>query len=428
MASSQRGATSLTITRFLNRIYERTGLKLDFQDITKASCFSDLSRAITRDKFDHLPAIKSSSIQEYYPLSPGQKRFWALNQIDNSGIALNLCNVSSIRGAFDINCLQKAVNTIVDRHEILRTSFHFVDDEPVQKVHSVSDLSFQIKYEDLTANQNGSETAETIASEIINRPFDLTTGPLFRIHVMKMGEKQFTQVFVMHHLISDGWSVGLFVEELGELYNAFVKNEEVSLSQPKIQYRDYVLWKEEILETDRLLPQKRYWHEILDGAGSEIAWPLEGNEQYGDFEGEEIGFSVGKPLTRDINDICSRYAVTPFTVLYVGLQVLIARYTPKKDLLIGTSAAGRTHHSIENQLGYFISTLPLRMQVNGDESFEILLKRAHQVVLDALSNQDFPVDLLDDPLATKATDFEVLLLYQTSKTIPILKMPGKTWK
>jgi aspartate racemase len=243
-----------------------------------------------------------------------------------------------------------------------------------------------------------------IAREEARRPFDLSEGPLVRATLIKLADQQQALLFSMHHIITDGWSFGVLIRELVELYRAFTKGQDSPLTPLPIQYADYAHWQRERLEGDLAAQQLAYWRRQLGGMLPALTLPLDRpRPPVRSFRGAILPFSIGADLTREIKSLAHREGVTLFTLLLAAFQALLHRYSGQDDIIVGCPIAGRTAVETEGLIGLFLNTLALRANCSGNPPFQQFLARISRTTFEAFSNQDLPFDKLVEALQPSRT-------------------------
>lgn len=327
------------------------------------------------------------------PVSLSQQRLWLLAQIEPGTAAYNIWVGLRLRGALNLDPLEKSLHAIVDRHESLRTTFDIRGAEPVQIV--ARHPNFALAYTDLS-----SFSATQIESEAYNRavietgkPFDLKQGPLFRAVLLRLGPEHHILLCVMHHIISDGWSAGLLVRELIANYGEFSKRPDYRPGPLPLQYGDYAIWQRQLLTGDVLERQLAYWKSKLTGSppvlnlASDRVRPPVWSPQ---------GWSQAIPLTRSVLEqlktISRNHDATVFMVALAAFNLLLYRYTDQADIVIGVPVAGRNHIETEPLIGCFVNTVALRTDLSGNPRFGTLLAQVRNNTLEAFANADVPFE------------------------------------
>jgi amino acid adenylation domain-containing protein len=363
------------------------------------------------------------------PLSFSQERLWLVQQLDPESAAYNIPLVLRFTGDLRIEALRESLAAIVRRHESLRTRFETVESRPVQVIDSAGDAGLPLA--DLTGLPAASREAEAgrLAREEALRPFDLRQGPVFRAALLRLSAREHALVVNLHHIVSDGWSSGVFARELGLFYQAFVQGRPAGLAALPIQYADYALWQRRTLEGGVLEKQLAFWRQRLAGLDPVLELPADHPRPLRRSErGETCRFSLPEPLARDLEALSGRQKTTLFATLLAGFFALLHRQSGRDSLCVGTPVAGRRHAETEGLIGFFVNTLVLRSDRAGDPPFREHLARVHDGVLDAQAHQDVPFDRLVLDLAPERSPshtpiFQVLFALQNAPAAP-LELPG----
>lgn len=333
------------------------------------------------------------------PVSFAQQRLWFLDQLDPGSPVYNIPAAIHIEGELDVKVLEQSFNALIERHEILRTTFAVVDDEPVQVVSSAQ--PFTLPLEDLQRYPS-SEQEEVVQQRMYlasTRPFDLQQGPLLSARLFRLAEKKHILFLNIHHIIADGWSIGILWHELGILYTSLLTGCPSPLSDLPIQYADYAVWQRKWLTGERLERLTEYWRRQLAGAPVSIDLPADRvRPPTQTFCGSLYNFSLPSALVTQLESLSEREGVTPFMTLLALYQTLLYRYSGQDDVLVGTPVAGRTRSRVDGLLGFFVNILVLRGDLAGNPCFSALLRRTREVCLGAYAHQDMPFEKLVDEL------------------------------
>jgi hypothetical protein len=336
-----------------------------------------------------------------------------------------------LTGRLDVSSLERTFAEIVRRHEVLRTTFAVDGKEPVQiigerVVHTlpVSDLS------NLPASELRAETKRRIAAEAA-RPFDLKSGPLLRVQLLRLGEEEHVLLVTMHHIVSDGWSIGVMVREVATLYAAYVRGEESPLEELPVQYADFAHWQRDWLQGEVLDKQLDYWRNELAGAPEVIKLPLDRpRSKTTGHRAATHSFEVSAALMDALKQLGNERDATLFMVLHATFLSLLHYHTGEVDIVIGTDVANRNKIELEPLIGFFVNQLVLRVDVSGDPSFKALLERVRKVALGAYAHQHLPFDALVETLNPERSMlhsplFQVKLVLQNTP-LPPLELSGLT--
>lgn len=331
-----------------------------------------------------------------YALSFAQERLWFLDQFDPGSPVYNISRALHIEGPVDSTALQKALDGIVARHESLRTVFRSVDGTPVQEV--IPDRRLNLQLVTLDDQMSEEEVRLTLRTEV-RRPFDLLCDLPLRATLFRCKEEEHWLLLVLHHIASDGWSMGVLLRELSELYTASCTGESAELPELPIQYADFAQWQREWLRGEELEKQASYWKEKLKGAPPLLELPTDDSRPHQQtLSGAREAVRFSSALTDSLRVFSRREGATLFMTLLAALQVLLQRITGQTDISVGTAIANRTRVELEPMIGFFVNTLVLRGDLSGKPSFRNLLKQVRDVALEAYAHPELPFEHLVDTL------------------------------
>ena len=368
-------------------------------------------------KFQALPAqvIQPRPHEEKMPLSFAQQRLWFLDQLEAGKPIYNITAASRVTGTLNYQALEQSITAILSRHEVLRATFDVVADEPVQKIQPLADFRFMaaaytgevqpnrpdnllIDLRHLPAEER--ETAAHCLTTLeMHRPFNLSTGPLLRASLFRLGVAEHILILTMHHIVSDGWSMGIFFRELGVFYDDFVNGRSPTLSPLPIQYSDFAHWQQKQLSGDRLEKQLRYWRQQLDGAATLLELPTDQpRPAIQRFQGAAQTHWLPTSLSQMLHSLTRQEGITPFMILLTAFATLLHRYTRQDDILIGSPIANRIEAQTEALIGFFVNTLVLRTDLSDQPTFRQLLQRVRETTLEAYAHQELPFEKLVEEL------------------------------
>ncbi|MBV9808996.1 MAG: non-ribosomal peptide synthetase, partial [Solirubrobacterales bacterium] len=325
------------------------------------------------------------------PLSFGQQRLWFLAQLDPGSAAYNTASSLSMRRV-EVGALRWALASLVERHESLRTTFVSVDGEPFQRVGVAGEVPLEVR------DVESVERAREVAGEFARGPFDLQAGPLLRAGLLRVGPEQSVLVVCVHHIVTDGWSMGLFFSELSALYNARLGGRDAGLPELPFQYVDFAVWQRRQLQGERLAELLGFWRGELEGLSTLELSTDRPRPAAPSFRGGSVPLVLGPEVTRALREVAQRHGATLFMALTAAFAGLLARYTRQTDIAIGTPVAGRSRSELERLIGFFVNTIVLRCDLSGDPSYRDLLVRTRERALRAYAHQDLPFEKLVEEL------------------------------
>ncbi|MFZ5986960.1 MAG: condensation domain-containing protein, partial [Bacillota bacterium] len=390
------GGHSLKAAVLVSRIHKEFDAKISLGEIFKTPTIRGIAEGLKTSGSSIYSSILHLEEEEYqapgeesvvYPASSAQKRLFILERMGSLGTTYNLPGIMIVEGSINREAFENAFIKLVKRHETLRTSFELLNDEPVQRVHKHVD--FRLGFRD------AAESMEEIIKGFI-REFDLGTAPLFRAELVKIEEEKHLLMFDMHHIISDGVSTVILVKEFIDLYRG------ANLPELRIQYRDYAIWQNKILETEFIKKQQKYWLDIFSGEIPVLNMPQDySRPSIQSYEGDRIAFTPSKGLSDGLRAAAENTSSTLYMVLLAAYNILLHRYTGQEDIIVGSPTAGRPHADLESLAGMFVNTLALRNYPKGGKTFSCFLKEVRDNVLRALENQDYQFEKLIDDVDLK---------------------------
>jgi len=362
---------------------------------------------IHKEKFIEIMSNRQKSIpiakfQKEYPLTSSQKRLWFLNQFDGGGLAYNIPLALNINGRLDIEILQEVFQKLIERHEILRTIFEKnIDGEVFQRVISMKDFHFTIRLKEAPENNDQTYVEELINKELQYK-FQLDTAPLLRVLLIKKTTTHYVLFININHIICDGLSIKLFIKELFESYNSRLNNTKENLPSLSIQHKDYALWLLSDGQQSKLVSSEKYWLEKLTGTLTILELPTsKARPLLKTYNGKTNQYFFSKTLNKQLLTFAKQNGASLFMVLTAGINGLLYKYTNAKDIILGTSVAGREHTDLENQIGLFLNTVTIRTFLNPKDNFTQLLQLQKRELLDCYAHQNYPFDILVNKLNLK---------------------------
>ncbi|MHB8063012.1 MAG: amino acid adenylation domain-containing protein, partial [Ruminiclostridium sp.] len=388
------GGHSLSATTVIGRIHKELNVYVPIAEFFRLRNVESVSEYISFTKKEDFVSISPVNEAEYYDVSSAQQRMYILQQMDKTSISYNIPMAVEIKGRIDLKRVQKAFEILIERHEALRTSFHSVDNQIVQKIHSIDEVTSSMDIVDFMDQKDN----ECIKSEIKNliRPFDLEKFPLLRLKLLRREEDRYILVLDIHHIISDGTSMSILIKEFSEIYS------DRQLPKLRLQYKDYAFWQKKIRELDAFKQQEKYWLKEFSGhlpVLDLISPDLRRNHMT--FAGDYVVFALDSEVTEKVIAQANETENTLFMVLLANIILLLSKYSGQKDIIIGTPSAGRNHSDLENIMGMFVNTLAIRGKVDESLSFKDYLNTIKGKTLKAFSNQDYQFEELVDHIGLR---------------------------
>ncbi|MUG96547.1 amino acid adenylation domain-containing protein [Scytonema sp. UIC 10036] len=346
-----------------------------------------------------LTPLLTVSREQPLPLSFAQQRLWFLDQLEGENCVYNIPFFWQISGFLNTSALEQAIREIVQRHEVLRTTFSVVDGVPIQVIHAHPQLMIQVlDWRQLTEKDRLSK-AQQLATAELQQPFDLSNPPLLRVKLLQLADLSHLLLLVIHHIVCDGWSMNIFRRELFTLYTAFCAKEPSPLPELPLQYADFAHWQRQWLQGEVLQTQLNYWQKQLATAPPLLELPTDRpRPSVQSFRGRSIFLQLDRDLTQKLKRLSQESGTTLFMTLLAAFMLLLSRYSGQEDIVVGSAIANRNRREIEPLIGFFVNTLALRTHLQGNPTFSELLDRVKQVTLDAYDHQDLPFEKLVDEL------------------------------
>ncbi|QSQ26379.1 non-ribosomal peptide synthase/polyketide synthase [Pyxidicoccus parkwayensis] len=414
------GGHSLLATQLVSRVRQAFGRELPLASVFRSPSVAQLAQQLQTASHTQAPPITRASREQPLPLSFSQQRLWFLDQLEPGANVYNVPMVLRLEGALDVSALQRSFEELVRRHEALRTTFHTEGGQPLQVISEPHRLPLAVvDLSALSAEQRDAEARRLVDLEV-QRPFSLTTGPLLRVALFQLSPTEHVLVLNMHHIVSDGWSMGVLVREVVALYEAFSQGKSSPLPALALQYADYAAWQRGWLQGEALRQQLGWWKQALQGAPAVLELPTDKpRPAVVSHQGAWHPVHLSRELSQALLALCRREAVTPFMALLAGWQLLLSRYSGQHDILVGSPIAGRTHADFEGLIGFFVNTLVLRTRLDGHASFRQLLAQVRSSTLAAYEHQHVPFEKLVEELQPQRSLshsplFQVMLTLQNT--------------
>ncbi|MEI2270907.1 amino acid adenylation domain-containing protein [Sphingobacterium sp. ML3W] len=421
------GGNSLRAIRLSGSVSRSFHVQMSLQDLFLHPTVSGQSGLLSRGNLPGVVGIaRVPDSDSGYPLSSSQRRLWVLSQFDGGSMAYHVPSVYVFRGVLDISALEGSFRELIGRHEILRTVFRTVDGGDVrQVVLSAEDAGFSLAYRDLIGEGyaiEGGGVEGLLSSEIV-RPFDLSSGPLLRAHLYRTGPSEWVFLCTMHHIISDGWSMGIMVKEVLSLYGSLSSGLVADLPSLELQYRDYASWESGHLSGDFFSVSRSYWLEQLGGELPVLQLPEDlVRPAVKSYRGSRVSVSLSLSDSVAFRSVLQGSGCTLFMGCLASVNGLFYRYSGQTDQVIGSPIAGREHAGLSGQLGFYANTLAFRSRFTGEEDFLGLLSHVRSVCLGGYAHQLYPFERLVEELGVvrdmgRNPLFDVMLSVQEDSAI-----------
>jgi fengycin family lipopeptide synthetase D len=422
----EMGGESLKIARLITRIKKELQLEINFKAIFDKPTVRGLASELALINIGQYCEIEASPVKEFYPLSHAQKRLWILSQDKGNASVYNMPVPLLLEGRVNLQCLKQAIHAIVERHEVLRTIFIDVEGTPCQKVLATPD--FIIKEYDVSLDKDAANKADVFINQEVMTPFDLSCEIPVRAQIVKIEEGKYVFLVVIHHIAGDGISIGIIMNELSQLYNSFDTGDQKLVLKPlKIQYKDYCVHEQTLLESEAYLKEKDYWLKTLSDPIPVLHLPTDRmRPPIKTYQGKYLFSEIDEQLRNNMLAFGKDNSVSPFMVLLASVNILLHKYTSDEDIIIGSPVAGRNHQELENQVGLYLNTVAIRNHICSGDSFRDFLLDVKNKSSEAFSNSNYPFDSLIRNLnlerdTSRAPLFDVLVQYQ-NQDATILKL------
>jgi amino acid adenylation domain-containing protein/FkbM family methyltransferase len=424
------GGHSLLATQVVTRLREASNTDLPLRSIFEAPTVAGMAKTLETVLAPvTMPPIEPVGRDQHLPLSYAQQRVWFMDQLETDNFFFNVPAAFRLVGKLNSELLERTLNEVVRRHESLRTTFAEVDGEVTQRI--TPSLRIELPSEDLSELPEAERDTRVrrLADEEARRPFNLAHGPLLRAKLLRLGDEDHVALVTMHHIVSDGWSMGVLVREVSALYEAFAAGMPSPLPELRIQYADYASWQRRWMQGDVLEDQLAYWKIQLAGKPETLQLPTDRpRPPVQTYKGARQSLELPPSLAESLKDLCRQENATLFMLLLAAFNVLLHRYTAQTDIVVGTDVANRNRVEIENLVGFFVNQLVIRTDLSGDPDFRALLARVRTAALGAYAHQDVPFEKLVEELrperdVSRTPLFQVKLVLQNAP-FKSLELPG----
>ncbi|MGH8079249.1 MAG: amino acid adenylation domain-containing protein, partial [Lysobacter sp.] len=409
------GGHSLLAVTLLSRLRRALAVEISLKDLFAHPLLSDLAAHLQTQAHSEQQPILPASRENALPLSYAQQRLWFFGQLDGGSEAYHIPLAVRLSGSLDIQALQRALDRVVWRHEVLRTTFERENEQTVQRI-AAADSGFDLRVQDLRG-QSEARVQEQLDREVARR-FDLRQGPLVRGLLLRIADDEHVLAITLHHIVSDGWSMGVLSEELSALYAAYLNGEDDPLPPLPIQYADYAVWQRQWLDGEVLHKQSDYWREALSGAPALLELPTDRpRPAQQSFAGDVEPIAFDEQLTRALKQLAQRHGATLYMTVLAAWMATLSWLTGQDDVVVGTAVANRMRTEVEGLMGFFVNTQALRARVGG--SVAGFLQQVRERVLEAQDHQDLPFERVVEIVNPQrslayASIFQVMLAWQNN--------------
>ncbi len=419
------GGHSLLATRAVSAIRKKLNVEIVIKDIFVYASVAQLVEYLaSQTKGLLLPPIEVQQRPENIPLSFSQERLWFIDQLQGSQ-HYHIPVVLRLKGNLNKEALAYAIQTIVNRHEVLRTIIYDKDGVAYQEV--LPEDKFKISTIDGSIYKDDSDDLKQQIEALILEPFDLAKDHMVRVCLVYLDTNEHLLVVTTHHIASDGWSMSVIVKEVVELYNAYQQKRPAKLSPLQVQYADYAIWQRKYLDGEVLERKIHYWNKKLSGV-SPLEFPTDHPRPVIQSQkGAKINFLINKDLVSELTVLSQKQGATLFMTLLAAFKVLLHRYTGQEDICVGTPIANRLQAEVEDLIGFFVNTLALRSETNSDMPFTSFLQQVKDTTMEAYENQELPFEKVVESIGkerdlSRTPIFQVMFVFQNTPEIPALQL------
>ncbi|WP_336604367.1 amino acid adenylation domain-containing protein, partial [Paenibacillus sp. MMS18-CY102] len=379
------GGHSLRATTLVAKMHKEIGIEMSLREVFQYSTIEQMAEVISGKEHNRVGSIPVLEERTYYPVSSAQKQLYILSQLEGGELSYNLPLIMMMEGALDRERLEEAFRKLIRRHEALRTGIELVNGEPVQRVHE--DVEFAVAY-----MQASEEEVEGLFHKFV-RVFDLSQAPLLRVGLIECKPDRHVLLIDMHHIISDGTSIGIMVQEFVQLYQG------AELAPLRIQYKDYAAWQQAEVQSERMKQQEAYWLEVCSGEIPVLDLPTDyARPLIRSFKGNMFEFVIDRQRSEGLRQLAAQTGTTLYMVLLSAYTTLLSKYSGQEDIIVGTPIAGRAHADLQQILGMFVNTLAMRNAPSGEKPFHAYVQEVKENALRAYENQDYPFEELVNKL------------------------------
>jgi amino acid adenylation domain-containing protein len=392
------GGNSLKVTILAAKMHKEFDVKVVLAEIFRFPTVRNLSEYLKVALKEKYSVIKSIEKKEYYPLSSSQERLFLLQQMDVNSTGYNLPQISILEGNINIKKFENIFQALINRHESFRTSFKLIEEIPKQIIRD--DVNFKIEYKNLDKslkNIEGDEGKEEIIQKVYRdfiKPFSLSQAPLIRVKLVKIGIEKFALMIDMHHIITDGISIGILLKEFIMLFD------EKQLQKIRIFFKDFTQWQNDILNSQEIEKQRDYWLKQFENDTPSLNLPMDYNRPSDkDYDGSSVVLELSEKHAISLKKLAFEEEMTMFMIFFAAYNIFLSKICDQDDIIVGVPVGGRRHADLESMVGMFVNTLAIRSFPSGEKTFIEFLKEVKKTTLDAFENQDYQFEDLVEKLA-----------------------------
>ncbi len=393
------GGHSLKATSLLASIHKELSVEIPLREIFIAPTIKEMSKYIMNSAESTYSKIQPLDKSEYYEISYSQKRLWILHQLEPNSIAYNIFSNFTLYEELDEAAFDKVFEKIIERHESLRTSFDIVKGESVQRINDV--IAFNVKKIDISGTEDKLrlEKRQEIISLELNKPFDLQKAPLYRVLLVKYQNEEYEIMICMHHIISDGWSLELLQREFIQLYNSYKNNIAIELKPLRVQYKDFAAWQNSLMkDTVKMQKTKEFWIKSMSGGNPVLNLPISNSISLNVNGSNGYRCTISSALKDKLKQLAKEHNSSLYSILLGVLNIYFSYLTGQEDITIASAGSGRQHYDAKGIVGFFINTMFIRNKIDINDTFEDILKRVNENIINVLEYQSYPLELLLDEL------------------------------
>ncbi len=406
------GGNSLKAAEIISMIHKEFDVELNYNIFFEKQTILQLAKEIEHNEITQYRKITKIKEKDTYLLSSAQKRLYYIWEVDKLSIAYNIPIAFQIKGRLNIKQIEKAINIIIERHEVLRTSFMIDNGEPKQIINDA--INYPLNLSKIDTHNYKAELKKKV------QPFNLNCSPLFRVELMELSQDDHILFLDFHHIISDGVSISLFLDELFKIYHR------ESLPEIEIEYKDYVYWEKENVVSFKIKEQEQYWISQFEEDVPVLGFPTDyARPSIIDYHGEKLEFAINEKLASKLKELAKQENTSLFVLLLTVYNILISKHTSQEDIVVGIPISGRNHLQLQPMFGMFVNNLAIRSFPKGDITFQEFLSETKENILKGFNNQDYPFGELVEQIGSKRDIsrnplFDTMFIYQ-NMDLPQLK-------